>query len=142
MSSPASGEGARAGGGQPIEPEPIEPGPTERTVVAVPVGEDGQVGSWGRAHTVAIASVYQGTVSGWEEWEVGWDVLHDTGSDAAHHARVARFLKERGVQAVVAHHMGGGMRQMLERMHLKVDLGASGEARQAALLVELSPPAP
>jgi hypothetical protein len=38
--------------------------------------------------------------------------------------------------------MGEGMRQMLERMHLQVDLGASGEARQAALLGELSPPAP
>ena len=110
-------------------------------MVAVPVGEDGQVGSWGRAHTVAIATVHQGTVSGWEECEVGWDVLHDTGSGAAHHARVARFVKERGVQAVVADHMGEGMRQMLERMHLQVDLGASGEARQAALLGE-SPPAP
>jgi hypothetical protein len=31
---------------------------------------------------------------------------------------------------------------MLERMHLQVDLGASGRARQAALLGGLSPPAP
>lgn len=132
LSSPAPGEGARAGVG----------GPTGPTVVAIPVGEDGQVGPWGRAHTVVIATVQKGTVFGWEECEVGWDALHDTGSGAAHHARVARFVKERGVQAVVAHHMGEGMRQMLERMHLQVHLGASGEAREAARLGELSPPAP
>lgn len=117
--------------------EPDDRGPT---VVAVALNEDGQVGSWGRAHVVAVATVRGGTVSDWQESEVSWDVLHDEGSDAAHHARVARFVKQHGVQAVVAYHMGQGMHAMLERMHLRVILGMSGDARQAVLLGELTPP--
>jgi predicted Fe-Mo cluster-binding NifX family protein len=132
---------------QPNAPNEISP-PSESgassesrpTVVAVPVSENGWVGSWGRARKIAIATVQHGTVAGWEECEVGWDVLHDTGSEPAHHARVARFVEQHGVQAVVAHHMGRDMQAMLERMHLNVHLGTSGDARQAALLGDLAAP--
>ena len=139
---------------QPGPPSEISPssesGPTNESgasnesqprVVAVPVNENGGVGSWGRASKIAVATVQHGTIAGWEECEVGWDVLHDAGSDAAHHARVARFVKQHGVQAVVAHHMGRDMRAMLERMHLSVSLGNSGDARRAALLGDIASPA-
>lgn len=75
-------------------------------------------------------------MTGWEEHEVGWDALHETGSERAHHARVARFVKQHGVQAVAAGHMGGEMQAMLRRMGVSVSLGASGDARQAALAAQ------
>ena len=53
-------------------------------------------------------------------------------------ARVASFLREQGVQVVVAHHIGPGMATMLGRMGLTVRLGASGDARQAALAAAAS----
>jgi len=101
-------------------------------IVCVPVTPDGQVGgSWGRADRVAIAEVSGGAISRWEEIEVGWDRLHDEGTEGGHHARVARFLAEHHVEQVVAGHMGPPMLQMLDRMRLKVRLGAGGNAREA-----------
>jgi hypothetical protein len=52
-----------------------------------------------------------------------------SGSQAGHHARVARFLRD----VVVANHMGGGMRRMLDTMRVTVHLGAAGDARGAVL---------
>ncbi len=69
----------------------------------------------------------------WREFDVGWDSLHDSGSEGSHHARVARFLREHEVEAVVAHHMGEGMRHMLGKMELIVRLGASGNAKESAV---------
>jgi predicted Fe-Mo cluster-binding NifX family protein len=46
---------------------------------------------------------------------------------------VARFLKEHHVEAVVANHMGPPMVHMLDRMGIKVLLGATGNAREAAM---------
>ena len=102
-------------------------------VVCVPVTSDGGIDPrWGRAARVAIASVEGDAVASWEEYEVGWEHLHDAGSEGSHHARVARFLQEHRVQAVVAHHMGAEMLHMLRRMGLQVHLGAHGDARAAA----------
>lgn len=64
--------------------------------------------------------------------------VHDVGTEGAHHARVATFLREQGVQVVVAHHIGPGMATMLGLMGLTVRLGASGDARQAALAAAAS----
>ncbi len=101
-------------------------------IVCVPVTRDGQVGGgWGRAGRVAVAAVADGAVTRWEEFEVGWDRLHDEGSEGGHHARIARFLSEHGVERVVAGHMGPPMEQMLGRMGIAVRLGAEGDARQA-----------
>lgn len=101
--------------------------------VCVPVTTDGQIDPrWGRAARVAVAEVHDGRVAQWEEHEVGWDRLHDEGTEGSHHARVARFLMEHHVDAVVAHHMGAGMQQMLQRMGVAVRLGAAGDARIAA----------
>jgi predicted Fe-Mo cluster-binding NifX family protein len=101
-------------------------------VVCVPITPDTQVGnSWGRADRVAIAEVGHGAIERWEEFEVGWDASHDADGEGSHHARIARFLLDHGVGAVVAGHMGPPMQNMLTRMGLDVRLGASGDARAA-----------
>jgi predicted Fe-Mo cluster-binding NifX family protein len=103
-------------------------------LTCVPVLPDGRIDPrWGRAATVAIAQVDDGRVTSWQEFEVGWDELHDVGTEGGHHARVARFLMEHRVQTVAANHMGHDMLTMLNRMGLTVRLGASGDAREAAV---------
>jgi predicted Fe-Mo cluster-binding NifX family protein len=102
--------------------------------IAIPVTTDGAVDhSWGRAPRVAVADVVGGAVVDWQEFEVGWDRLHDEGTEGGHHARVARFLQEHGVTRVAVDHMGPGMTEMLRRMGIAVVLGAAGDARQVAL---------
>jgi predicted Fe-Mo cluster-binding NifX family protein len=103
-------------------------------IVCVPVTPTGQIDPrWGRAARVAIVEVKDGELVRWEEHEVGWDHLHDAGTEGGHHARVARFLQEQRVGVVVAHHMGDPMVQMLDRMGLEVRLGAVGDAGRAVL---------
>lgn len=103
-------------------------------VICIPVTDDGQVGGgWGRAPRVAVARVADGRVQSWDEHAVGWDELHDTGPEGSHHARIARFLLEHGVTAVVAGHMGPPMVQMLGRMGIPVLRPASADARSAAV---------
>ena len=63
--------------------------------VCVPVTADGQVDPrWGRADRVAVAEVAGGEVRDWQEYTVAWGTLHDQGTEGAHHARVARFLRD------------------------------------------------
>lgn len=103
-------------------------------VVCVALAPDGEVAQgWGRAARVAVAEVVDGGVRSWEEFDVGWDRLHDQGTEGGHHARIARFLTEHRVEQVVAGHMGPPMQQMLERMGLATKLGAVGDARRAAI---------
>ncbi len=102
--------------------------------MCIPVTKSGAVDPrWGRADRVAVADVSDGQVTSWEEFQVQWGVLHDTGTEGSHHARVVRFLRDHGVETVVADHMGAGMMQVMERMGLKVFLGGSGDAREAVL---------
>jgi predicted Fe-Mo cluster-binding NifX family protein len=102
--------------------------------VCIPVTETGAVDPrWGRADRVAVADVAGGQVTGWEEFHVQWGALHDSGTEGSHHARVVRFLRDHGVEVVVAEHMGGGMVHMLDRMGVKIVLGADGDAREAVL---------
>ena len=103
-------------------------------LVCVPVTTDGQMDPrWGRAASVAVADVRDGSVTSWRQFDVAWDRLHDETTEGGHHARVARFLQDNGVGVVVAGHMGGEMVHMLERMGIRVQLGADGDARQAAI---------
>jgi len=88
---------------------------------------------WGRAARVAVVEVHDGRLTGWQAFDVAWDALHDAGSEGGHHARVARFLREHGIQMVVADHMGDPMTHMLKEMGIETRLGASGDARQAVL---------
>ncbi len=101
-------------------------------IVCAPVTTDGSIDPrWGRADWVAIAEVQNGKIQSWREIEVSWSRLHDEGTDGSHHARVVKFLKEHGVEAVVANHMGDGMTRMLHTMAIPVHLGAAGDARIA-----------
>jgi predicted Fe-Mo cluster-binding NifX family protein len=102
--------------------------------VCIPVTIDGRTDRrWGRASRVAVAAVSDGRITDWREIEVGWDVEHDQGSEGSHHARVARFLRDQQVQAVVAGHMGDGMTRMLATMGIRTVLGADGDARDAVV---------
>lgn len=103
-------------------------------IVCLAVTQEGLVGPrWGRAERVAVAEVSQSGIEGWNEFDVGWDHLHDSGTEGGHHARIARFLREHKVEAVVAGHMGPDMEHMLGKMGIEVRLGAAGGAREAAL---------
>lgn len=109
-------------------------------IVCVPVDGGGQVGpSWGRAPNVAIAEVRDGQIVAWRELAVGWDVLHDADGEGGHHARIASLLRELGVQAVLAGHMGAPMRRMLGNMGIDVHLGVSGDARSHVQLLRDRP---
>jgi predicted Fe-Mo cluster-binding NifX family protein len=102
--------------------------------VCVPVTPEGALDlRWGRADRVAVATVGEDGVVDWQEFEVGWGRLHDAGTEGSHHARIAVFLREHGVEAVVAHHMGHPMAHMLQKMGISVQLGKEGNARAAAL---------
>lgn len=99
-------------------------------MVCVPVGDDGSVDPrWGRARRVAVVQIEGGAIVEWRDHEVGWDRLHDEATDGSHHARVATFLREQGIDVVMAHHMGEGMRRTLDRMGIAVRLGVQGPAR-------------
>lgn len=83
---------------------------------------------WSERKT-ATAEVREGKVARWDEIGVNWDTLHNADTEGGHHARVARFLEEQGVDLVVADHMGDPMLTMLERMRIGVQPGAGGDAR-------------
>jgi predicted Fe-Mo cluster-binding NifX family protein len=103
-------------------------------IVCIPVTPEGSVApGWGRADLVAVARVSANVIDAWQEFDVGWGRLHDSGPEGGHHARIAGFLRQHEVEAVVAEHMGPPMEHMLGKMRIKVHLGASGRAREAVL---------
>ncbi|HET8569834.1 MAG TPA: NifB/NifX family molybdenum-iron cluster-binding protein [Candidatus Limnocylindria bacterium] len=104
-------------------------------IVCLPVTADGLLGPrWGRADRVAVADVAPDGIRSWAEHDVGWGALHDAGAEGQHHARIARFLREHRVEAVVAQHVGGGMEQMLRSMGIPLRLAPAGDAKGAALV--------
>lgn len=101
-------------------------------IFCMPVTKEGIIDPrWGRADWVALVDVVDGEILTWQEVEVSWSRLHDEGTSGSHHARVATFLRDHQVAAVVANHMGDGMLRMLDTMNLPVHLGAAGDARAA-----------
>jgi predicted Fe-Mo cluster-binding NifX family protein len=103
-------------------------------ILCVPLTNDAMVDPrWGRADRIAVAEVVNGEITSWQEIEVSWSRLHDEGTPARHHARVARFLKEHQIQTVVANHVGDGMVRMVNTMGLTLRLDAQGDARAAVL---------
>lgn len=100
-------------------------------IVATPVDAHGATaGSWGRAHWVAVGSVADdGAVAAWDVHEVEWDAQHDAGTHGSHHARVATFLREHGVEAIVVDHVGPGMVRMLDTMGIAILEAEPGDAR-------------
>lgn len=118
---------------QPVEVSVEEKDPG--LLVCLALGADGQTGeSWGRAHRVAVATVSHAEILDWQEHDVGWDTLHDAGTEGAHHARVARFLREHQVEVVLAAHMGDGMARMIGKLQIRTALGCRGDARAAVIL--------
>jgi len=108
-------------------------------IICVPITPDGVVDPrWGRADWVAVAEVIEGKIANWQEIEVSWSRLHDEGTEGSHHARVAKFLREHHIDAIVAHHIGDGMVRMLGTMGIPVYLDAAGDARAAVLACEKS----
>lgn len=95
-------------------------------------------GGWGRAHWVAVATYADNAVTAWHVHEVDWDTLHDTGGEGVHHARIVRFLRDNGVQAVVSNHMGPGMRNTLDKMGIPVLPAQSPSARESVVLAAAS----
>jgi predicted Fe-Mo cluster-binding NifX family protein len=105
-------------------------------ILAVPVEPDGRVGhTWGKAAAVAVATVLDSTITRWEVHQVGWDLVHEEGPHGSHHARVVRFLREHGVEAVLVDHVGEGMRRMLTTMGIALHERTHGDARAAVLAV-------
>jgi predicted Fe-Mo cluster-binding NifX family protein len=102
-------------------------------IVCATVNGDQVGGGWGKAQRVAVASVELGEIEAWEEIDVRWDLSHDEGTEGSHHARIVRFLRERGVEVVVAGHMGPPMRSTLAKLGVRVVIGASGDARASVL---------
>lgn len=103
-------------------------------IIATPVTEDGRSATaWGRAHWVGVADVEDGAVRSWQVHEVGWDVSHDEGTHGSHHARIVRFLKEEGVQAVVVDHMGEGMQRVMNTMGIPLLPASPGDAQASVL---------
>lgn len=96
--------------------------------------ESGEVGGgWGKARAVALATVSDAAITDWREVDVRWDVAHDEGPEGSHHARIVRFLRENGVEVVVAGHMGPPMQHTLAKLGVRVVVGATGDARAAVL---------
>ncbi len=101
-------------------------------IVCTTLGPDGVVGGGlGRASHVALAAVEDGQVMSWDEVDVGWDRLHDEGTEGSHHARIVTFLREHQVDVVVAKGIGEGMQRVLGNMGIRMALGLQGDARQA-----------
>ncbi|WP_121251260.1 NifB/NifX family molybdenum-iron cluster-binding protein [Nocardioides ferulae] len=102
--------------------------------VCVTLGPDGTVGGGlGKAARVAVATVTDGELAAWTEHEVGWDRLHDEGTEGAHHARMVRFLREHHVELLVAGYLGAGMQHTLTKLGVRLALGAQGDAQEAVV---------
>lgn len=104
------------------------------TTVAVPINLEQLVGGLGRAHWMGVGKVAEGAVSDWAVHEVEWDVLHDVGSHGGHHARIVTFMRDHGVDVVVAGHIGEPMQNTLTKLGVRIVMGAEGEPSAAALL--------
>jgi predicted Fe-Mo cluster-binding NifX family protein len=102
--------------------------------VLVTIRPDGTVApGLGRAPLVAVATVTDGTLVDWQEHAVGWDTLHDEGTEGAHHARIAKFLREHEVDVVVTGRAGAGMVRMLGTMGVRLVMDVEGDARSAVV---------
>ncbi len=84
----------------------------------------------GRAHMAAVATVKNGSITSWDEIEVGWDITHESEAEGMHHANVAKFIQAHSVEMIVAAGAGPDMQRMLEKLGTKISL-AAGAARDA-----------
>lgn len=87
----------------------------------------------GKAQTMAVAHIVDGAITSWDEYEVGWNLLHGQYSEGTHHARIVRFMREHAITAVVTGHMGAPMVNTLTKLGVRPVVNISGDARQGAL---------
>lgn len=110
------------------------------TTICTTLGPDGGLGrGLGKASRVALARVDDDEVTEWRELDVGWDELHDSGTEGAHHARIVRFLREHEVGVVVTPGLGDGMRRVLATMGIRVSIATGDDARDAVLTAARAP---
>ncbi len=103
-------------------------------ILTVPVTEEGLVDvKFGKAVTMAVATVVDEQITRWHLHEVGWDVLHDEGGHGQHHARIVRFLKDNEVQRVLFAHMGQPMLNTINKMGLELVQVGPMDAREAVV---------
>ncbi|GAA2183296.1 hypothetical protein GCM10009785_26270 [Brooklawnia cerclae] len=103
-------------------------------ILTVPVTPEGDVDPrFGRAPAMAVATVEDGVVAEWQVHEVGWDVLHDEGSEGQHHARVVRFMRDNKVERVLLMGAGPGMLRTLDKLGLSLVQVPRMDAREAVL---------
>ncbi|MBX5464162.1 MAG: hypothetical protein IRZ26_01245 [Clostridia bacterium] len=100
---------------------------------ALPVDNEGRIfPHFGRAPRLAVATLEDGRVTGWDLLDVDWGRSHDLVPRGEHHRRVFETLREQDVQVVLAGEMGEGMLRSLGAVGIQVVLGVSGDARGAA----------
>lgn len=100
--------------------------------IAIPVTDDDQVAhGWGRAQQLALVDVTDNQISAWRVVPVGWDVLHDEGTEGSHHAPVVRFCREQQITDVVVQHMGQGMVNTLTKLGLHLHQTSLPGARES-----------
>ena len=111
--------------------------------VGVTSTPDGRVGGGlGRAQTMAVADVRDGSIASWSEIEVGWGDLHGTGTEGSHHARIVRFVREHALETVVTSGLGESMRTTMGKLGVAVRTDLAGDARDAAVTAASTTPMP
>lgn len=102
-------------------------------VCVTKTADDRAGGGFGRAHAVVVADLRDGAIQRREDHAVRWDELHDARAEGLHHAAIARFLREQGVQVVMTGGMGPGMVRMLDAMGIEARLGVAGPLEEVLL---------
>lgn len=104
------------------------------TVWLATMDGEGRLTGVGRARRVGRATVHDGSIVGWDEFDVKWDEAHGNDNEGLHHARIARFFLDHRAHWVVAAGAGPDMRRMLEKAGIRLTF-SSGEARDAVARV-------
>lgn len=100
--------------------------------IAVNVAGSEVGGGLGRARTMAVATLNAADeIEEWQEFPVGWDVLHEREPHGSLHAVIVGFMREHDITAVVSGHMGPPMVNTMMKLGV-LPLSATGEARNAA----------
>lgn len=102
-------------------------------IIATPVTVDGQTAErCGKSHWIGVAEVSGPRITSWKIHEVGWDEAGLLGRDPRH-ARIARFLTDQGVTAIVASDMGPRLAALLAELEIEVLPATPGDARESVL---------
>lgn len=102
-------------------------------IIAIPVTVDGQTAlRLGKAHWVGVAEVTGPRITSWTIHEVGWDDASLFGR-RPRQARIAHFLTEEEVEAVVVPKAGPRLAKLLDRLGIAVLPALPGDARESVL---------